>query len=321
MSNRTSTVVAFTLKVVITLGLLFYILDKGRIEQVFTQIRTIDLTFLGGAALLTSLQLALSGLRWSLITDTLGNRLRVSRSLAVTFIGHFFNQVLPTALGGDAVRAWLASREGIALGPAIRGLLCDRMVGLVALMVIISITLLTAPGMYGNALPLVKVFRLSAVLLTIGCIALFFLGAPVAHLLMGHRYSAPVGRLLIDLRKVLYSPSRGASTMGLSGMAHGLAVGAILLCAVGMKIHLDLAGAFAVVPAIMLVSMAPVSIAGWGVREGAMIVGLGIVGISATDALAVSVTYGILQILVGLIGGALWLAERSEVKGRPRGSL
>jgi len=68
--------------------------------------------------------------------------------------------------------------------------------------------------------------------------------------------------------------------------------------------------------------MAPISFAGWGVREGATIVGLGLLGIAATDALAVSVAFGCLQLVLGVPGGALWLARRAPAPAagaRPRG--
>ena len=53
-------------------------------------------------------------------------------------------------------------------------------------------------------------------------------------------------------------------------------------CARGLRIDLDFGAALVIVPAVMLVSMAPISFAGWGVREGAMIVGLGLAGIVAS---------------------------------------
>ena len=57
-----------------------------------------------------------------------------------------------------------------------------------------------------------------------------------------------------------------------------LNVAAMHWCAKGMRIDLDFGAALVIVPAVMLVSMAPISFAGWGVREGAMIVGLGLPG-------------------------------------------
>ena len=89
-----------------------------------------------------------------------------------------------------------------------------------------------------------------------------------------------------------------------------LNVAAIHWCAKGMRLDLDFGASLVIVPAVMLVAMAPISFAGWGVREGAMIVGLGLAGIAAADALAVSVAFGLLQVVLGVPGGALWLAGR-----------
>jgi hypothetical protein len=86
-----------------------------------------------------------------------------------------------------------------------------------------------------------------------------------------------------------------------------LNVAAMQVCASGMGIALDPGAAFVIVPAVMLVSLAPVTFAGWGLREGAMIVGLGLAGVSASDALAVSVAFGLLLVVLGVPGGVLWL--------------
>lgn len=62
----------------------------------------------------------------------------------------------------------------------------------------------------------------------------------------------------------------------------------------------------ALVPPVLLVTVVPISMAGWGVRESAMIFILGIVGIPAADALATSLSFGIAVFLIGLPGGLLW---------------
>ena len=318
MKRNRSSSVTFSLKLVITLGLLVYLLSKVEIGYVLTQIRAIDPASVIGAAIMVFLQLVLGSLRWRLINGLLGARQGPRQAFRITLIGHFFNQVLPSALGGDVVRAWLASRGDVALGHAIRGVVCDRMVGMVALVIMISGTLFILPDIAANQLILRSVFHTTAILGMGGLAALFFFGEPISRRLMTRGLLIePVGRLVQDLRRALYSPATSASTLALSGAAHVLAVGAIFLCAKGMRIHLDFSAALTVVPTIMLVSMTPISIAGWGVREGATVVGLGLVGITAPDALAVSVTFGLVQIFVGLPGGALWFASRSngESKG------
>ena len=53
--------------------------------------------------------------------------------------------------------------------------------------------------------------------------------------------------------------------------------------------------------------MVPFSVAGWGVREGAMITALGLIGVSPAAAFTVSVLYGIIMVAVGMAGGVVWL--------------
>jgi len=131
---------------------------------------------------------------------------------------------------------------------------------------------------------------------------------------MRYRLTEPLGKLTRDLHRVHYSRGISAAILGLAAAVHILNVAIIYVCARGMDIELDFGAALIVVPAVMLVSMAPISFAGWGVREGAMIFGLGLLGIPAADALAVSVAFGILQFLLGLPGAAWWLALRGAAQ-------
>jgi hypothetical protein len=184
----------------------------------------------------------------------------------------------------------------------------------VTLVLIISCTFFLLPGYTGNKLPATEVFRIVSVLGLFGLATLFFFGAPLARLLMRYRLTDAVGKLVRDLRSVLYSRTVSIAIMGLAGAVQVLVVLAVCLCANGMNIQLDFGAAFLVVPAIMLVSMIPISFAGWGVREGAMIFGLGLVGVDTPDALAISVAFGLLQIVIAVPGGVLWLTRNSAAR-------
>ena len=58
-------------------------------------------------------------------------------------------------------------------------------------------------------------------------------------------------------------------------------------------------------PLVTLVTMVPISVGGWGVREGAMVTALGLVSIPPSVALAVSIQFGLIMLVVGLPGGVL----------------
>jgi uncharacterized protein (TIRG00374 family) len=294
------------LKLLITAGLITYLLRKIDIAPVLRQIRTIEPVWAIFAVLIMLVQLVLVSLRWQLVNQLVDARMRIGQVVRLTLIGQFFNQVLPSAVGGDAVRAWLASREGVPLGRAVTGILCDRAAALVVLILIISCTFFVLPALVPNKFPAIDLLRLVALTGLSALGALFFFGAQLSRFLMRYRITESIGKLVRDLRKVLYSRAMSAAIMILAGTVQLLLVMAIYLCAQGMNIHLELSAALLVIPTIVLVSMIPISFAGWGVREGAMILGLGVLGISAPDALAVSVAFGLLQLIVGLPGGALW---------------
>ena len=63
-------------------------------------------------------------------------------------------------------------------------------------------------------------------------------------------------------------------------------------------------------PAIILITLLPISFAGWGLREGTMIGFLLFLGLSKSGILALSVLYGILLILASLPGLYFYLFNR-----------
>jgi len=67
------------------------------------------------------------------------------------------------------------------------------------------------------------------------------------------------------------------------------------------------------VPPVLLISMLPISVAGWGVREGAMVVALNLVGAPAHQSLALSICFGLCLVAISLPGGVLWFISRRQI--------
>jgi len=72
-----------------------------------------------------------------------------------------------------------------------------------------------------------------------------------------------------------------------------------------------------IVPPVSLIQLAPVSLAGWGLREAAMVVVLAGFGVSAAAALAISVLMGLALIVLGLPGGLIWLVDWGAAAATP----
>jgi uncharacterized membrane protein YbhN (UPF0104 family) len=102
----------------------------------------------------------------------------------------------------------------------------------------------------------------------------------------------------------------GLAALGLSALIHVSTVIVVWLIALGLGVSLTPLAAFVVVPVAILASAVPVSLNGWGVREGVMVAGLALFGVASGDALLISVLLGFGVILSVLPGSITWLAVR-----------
>ncbi len=86
---------------------------------------------------------------------------------------------------------------------------------------------------------------------------------------------------------------------------------AIVLClALALGIWLSPIDAFVLVPSALLIAMVPISLAGWGIREVVFIQAFSLAGIVPSQALALSLLYGLVGLITGLLGGGVWFVER-----------
>jgi len=108
-----------------------------------------------------------------------------------------------------------------------------------------------------------------------------------------------------------------ASLSGLSLAIHVLNVAVIYVLAAGLSVSLTFWHCLLLTPPVIFLSMLPISVAGWGVREGAMIVALGLVGVTPAQSVALSVCFGIAVFAISLPGGLLWLFHRGEYADAP----
>ncbi len=101
-----------------------------------------------------------------------------------------------------------------------------------------------------------------------------------------------------------------------------MAIFVVILLGMGVDMRLAL-GCALLVPAVLEIAMLPISIAGWGVREGAAVVAFGTLGLPSHLALGASFAFGLIVLAVSLVGGVLWLSDRrklseiSMIEGRP----
>lgn len=299
---------AFVAKALVSLGLIWVLL-RGQDPAALAAM----LTRLPGWSAVAALAviLVMIGLitqRWRLISAGLGAPQPGGFALRLSFIGQFFSQGLPTSFGGDAMRVWILYRRGNGLGTATQSVLLDRMTALVALLLMVGATLPLVAGVTDDRLVLMSLGGLVAT--GLGGLAVFLCLDRVPARWLGWKPAAQLARLSGQARLLLLTPASAVRVIGLSVLGHLGSVLALWVLARGLGLNLPLVAALCLVPPVILATALPVSIAGWGIREGAMVGVLGLIGISAEAALAVSVLFGLGLVITALPGAVCWLIDR-----------
>jgi uncharacterized membrane protein YbhN (UPF0104 family) len=227
-----------------------------------------------------------------------------------------FNQILPTNLGGDGVRVLAMSRHGWRWTAAARTVLVDRAIGLLFIIGAAVLSLLIALAVGKPRIPQAGLLFAVVAALLISIVILIAFAAPHAERLQ-ERYGVlrPVAWGLNGLRTVLSSQKWTPPILVKGLLVHLLLVQSFCFQAAALDIEItrDL---FLLVTLIILASAFPLSFAGWGVREGAAVTALALIGVSPTDAIIISVLHGVGQIAIGLVGAAwvpYWLFGRRDL--------
>ena len=257
---------------------------------------------LGVAGLVVIAQFALLVWRWQLLIHILGGKVVGFGPLAL-LLGHsfFIGQVLPSSVGGDVARSVLLSRWTGAAA-ATRSVICDRLLGFAALALLVLPTVPVFAEMIGSVTPF----------LTLTICVLGTMTAVALVLVYSLTYSLPwLGRHIAivagDLRITLCSGKIGLLTMALSIGSSLLAV--LLIYINGSAIGADLRAldCLVLVTPALLVSALPISLGGWGVREGALVAAFSLVHADPAAVAATSVMFGLTTPLVGGVAAAIAL--------------
>lgn len=305
------------LKIGISVGLLALVARQTSLDRMSSRLNDIAVSNVLLALLpLVAVTLCM-GFRWRVIASAVARPIRFVEAWIVCMIGAALDQVLVT-MSGDAYRIWWLKKGTLSVTRAVAGVLLDRAMGVlgIALLVLAFLprftSLDTSRGLiWVPAALAAAVFCVFATLLVIDRAPFDF---------TRNRWLVGLGILSSSARKVFLSPLSAIPALAAAMMVHVGVSACIAALAWALGVGLGLAAALTVVPTVMLISLLPISIGGWGVREGAMVVGLGLVGVESSDALLISVMYGLGAAAIGVSGWILWLlglpADPARAEGR-----
>ena len=307
------------LKLAATVALFWFVLSKVDLADLASKLtpRQIATALSAGVAVL-SLQVVIGAMRLRYCVRLLGRNLKMRESWIACQFGGFFSHTPISFVGGDGMRIWHMVRIGLPLAESAKAIIVDRALGFFGMMTLVLLSApvlsgaITDPHMWGGYL----------ILLAIGIgatIVFFVLGrfGPIAS----HRPKTL--RRIVELATVSKylgaHPERVLKAFVLGLAVTSLNVAAIWAISLGYADGIEFRATFAAAPVVFLIAMVPVSVAGWGLREGAFVVAFGLFGVPASLALTVSITFGIAALLAYSPAAVLIVLARRRGVSEARG--
>ena len=255
---------------------------------------------------LVQAQIWLSALRWAAIARRLGVPLALGRAGSEYTVSVALNQVLPGGVAGDAVRAWRHGRNldptaQAAWGPVVRAVMLERAAGQVAFVAIALAGVLLWPWLLPGSRPPATV---TAVLSAAGVIVAVAVIVVVAGRAGPASWRRTIRALAPDARHAFLANGAWRWQAPLNLLIAGSFVAAFAVAAAAVGSALPPVAWLTVIPLTLLTMLIPISIGGWGVREGAAMALWPMVGAAPEAGAAAGAVYG-LAVLAGSSPGFL----------------
>jgi glycosyltransferase 2 family protein len=296
------------LKIAISVATIIIVFHEINLQTFIEQLLRIKISWFMLAIAIQILSAIIAAWKWEKIMSFMGYHPRLKFYIQSYFIGTLFNQALPTSVGGDAVRIADAHKLGAGLRKAFYGVMVDRYYGTVGLTVLNIFPIFWLHQRFPN-----HIFYLIVVIIVLvsgGLLAALLIGK--IHFLNRFKLT----RLFYELSQAIVSNAHSLPRISLllvlGILANLLTIIAIQFIAISLGIQVSLLQLMAVIPAVTLITLLPISFAGWGIREGAMITFLLFLHIPKTAILSLSVLYGVMLILASLPGLYFYLFRRKH---------
>ena len=309
-------------KVGVSLALLAYLLSTTDLGALIRRIRSGDMLLLAGAVAIYILTIALATWRWRLLLSAQGYRATMSHLSASYLVATFFNNFLPSNVGGDVIRVRDSSRLTGSTTASLAVVAIDRILGLGALYLLAVLAyVFGGPTVRGLAGALPALVVLGIVFAVMGYV---YVTPGVAGKLMAvsRLDASPWIRERFEVAQSAVHVYREQVAVVWLAFAASVALQALVVCyyyevARSLRIALPLSACFLVVPLCTLVQTVPVSFNGWGIRESVFIVYFRQLGLSRDSALAFSLVGAGLIVILSLSGAVVWSSRTAAPDAGP----
>lgn len=329
-ASRLRCAAGFLLKLAISAGILYWLFQRTDLSDVAARARAANPLWLMAALGVYAAMIGISAWRWQLLLHTQDATAPISRLAGSWLVAIFFNNFLPSNIGGDVVRIADTVHLTGSRTVAAAVVLVDRAIGLAALLVLAAAGawVASADGLAVPGRDVVWIAALGSVVAGVPALVrpqwVARLLAPLASIhpeFVGTR----LDRLVRTLERIAADPTRlaqgvaGALTVQFLLVVYHMAIAQAIGVPLTWKVGLVL------VPVSLVLQMAPVSVNGFGVREAVFTLFFTRLGLPVDAAIALSLLSAGLVMLLSLSGGGVFLfrrgrGERMEFDTVPEGA-
>jgi len=299
-------IVSMLVKVCISIAIMYFLLrsiDLATLWQTFASVNPLAVVFVAVLFLCTQ---SISTFRWSVI---LKKDVDISyfKLLSIYFVGMFFNNFLPTMVGGDLVKGYYLYKYSNKGDVALASIFMDRYSGFAALMCITALALIPGYALIkGTALPgffvlLIGGFAAMSLVIWVGPLHSW------AMRLMDKIHFYGINKKIDTFYRVLMGYKSHADILAkifaCSVVVQGGVIIGYYVLGSGLGMDIPLGYYFLFIPLTTVISMLPISLSGLGIREGAFIFLFTMVGATKEQAITLSLLWFATAALVSMIGG------------------
>jgi hypothetical protein len=294
------------IKAAISISLLGYLFSNINFPWYSLSIADNWYCWIAVVIVLWAIKISIHWFRWWRILGSLGCSPPRRLSLAWLTESMFFSQFFVTSAGGDISRVIRCRSYGIRTERAVMSVFLDRTFGLfsILLLCLLAIPQISLSFTYGRVLIILLLSGIIAI-----PVAIYVLHRMrLANAVFKHPALRWSGQFLFDFGFFMQQSKLVVLLLSTSITVHVLGCMTFWVVSRFLNIEMTLYQTLVGFPLVMLASFVPISIGGWGTREGAAIIVFSTFGISQQDALICSIGFGLTYLGVGFFGAIVWLA-------------
>lgn len=301
---------SFYFRTIGSVVLLFYVFQKVGWKEVGNQLFEVNPLFFTLYIFLGIFPILISSVKWFLLTKPHGITASLPKLFLFYLVGMFFNNILPTSIGGDVVRAYELGKLSGKKEEALASVFVERFTGFTALIMLTILAVGLERRFFGD----------QKVLIFLGLTILMYLALLLVilnrNLLLFFQRKNPIRAMekffwkLSHIQEAihLYRNEKRLLliAMGYSFLFYFFCILNVYVGCLTFDIHVSMSQLFLAVPLMLLIFTIPISIGGIGLHEWTYYFVLTMVGVPAAVSLSLGLVYRARSLGYGLIGGAIY---------------